>query len=83
MESKAQETKPKPGHKQKETKSSFSTMNFSKVDPLYKSRHVSFYREMRGLFTFRECPRVKRIKIECVKLFLGSLQLGLHVIGAP
>jgi hypothetical protein len=34
MESKAQETKPKPGHKQKETKSSFSTMNFSKVDPL-------------------------------------------------
>jgi hypothetical protein len=58
-------------------------MNFSKADPLYKCRSVSFYREASGLFTYRDCPRVKWIKIECTRLFLGSLQLGLLVIGAP
>jgi hypothetical protein len=35
-----------------------------------------------GLFTFREHPRVKRIKTECARLSSGNLQLGLHVIGA-
>jgi hypothetical protein len=43
---------------------------------------VSFYREANELFTFREYPRVKRIKTECARLFPGNLQLGLHVIGA-
>jgi hypothetical protein len=80
---KAQEPKPKLRQKQKKTKISFSTVNFSKVDPLHKCRSVSFYREASGLFTFRECPHVKRIKTECARLFLGSLQLGLHIIGAP
>jgi hypothetical protein len=80
---KAQEPKPKLRQKQKKTKISFSTVNFSKVDPLHKCRSVSFYREASGLFTFREYPHVKRIKTECARLFLGSLQLGLHIIGAP
>jgi hypothetical protein len=35
-------------------KASFSTVDFSKVDPLYKCRFVSFYREAGGLFTFPE-----------------------------
>jgi hypothetical protein len=65
-----------------QTKASFSTVDFSKVDPLYKCRSVSFYREAGGLFTFREHPRVKRIKTECARLSSGNLQLGLHVIGA-
>jgi hypothetical protein len=43
---------------------------------------VSFYREADELFTFREHPRVKRIKTECARLFLRNLQLGLHVIDA-
>jgi hypothetical protein len=60
----------------------FSTVDFSKADPLYKCRSVSFYREAGGLFTFREHPRVKRIKTECARLSSGNLQLGLHVIGA-
>jgi hypothetical protein len=30
----------------------FSTVDFSKVDPLYKCRSVSFYREASGLFIF-------------------------------
>jgi hypothetical protein len=63
-------------------KAFYSTVDFSKVDPLYKCRSVSFYREASGLFTFREYPHGKKIKTECARLFLGSLQLGLHVIGA-
>jgi hypothetical protein len=63
-------------------KAPFSTVDFSKVDPLYKCRSVSFYREAGGLFTFREHPRVKRINTECARLSSGNLQLGLHVIGA-
>jgi hypothetical protein len=78
---KAQESKPKLKHKQKKTKSSFSTVNFSKVDPLYKCRSVSFYREASELFTYRDYPRVKWIETECARLILGSLQLSLHVIG--
>jgi hypothetical protein len=58
-------------------------VNFSKVDPLYKCRSISFYREAGGLFTYWDYPRVKRIKTECARLISGSLQLGLHVIGAP
>jgi hypothetical protein len=58
-------------------------MIFSKVDPLYKCRSISFYREASELFTYREYSRVKRIEIECARLFLGGLQLDLHVIGAP
>jgi hypothetical protein len=58
-----------------------STVDFSKVDPLYKCWSVSFYREASGLFTFRGCPRMKRIETEYARLFLGGLQLGLHVIG--
>jgi hypothetical protein len=69
-------------NKQKGTKSTFLIVNFSKADPLYKCRSVSFYREANRLFTYREYPHVKRIKTECARLFLGSLQLGLHVIGA-
>jgi hypothetical protein len=80
---KAQESEPKLRHKQKKTKRSFSTVNFSKVDPLYKYRSVSFYREASGLFTYWNYPRVKRIETECTRLILGSLQLGLHIIGAP
>jgi hypothetical protein len=80
---KAQEPKPKLRHKQKKTKSSFSTVNFSKVYPLYKCRSVSFYRGGEWTFTYREYARVKRIKIEYARLFLGSLQLGLHVTGTP
>jgi hypothetical protein len=63
-------------------KALFLTVDFSKVDPLYKCRSVSFYREVDGLFTFREHPCVKRIKTECARLSSGNLQLGLHVIGA-
>jgi hypothetical protein len=78
---KAQEPKPKLKYKQKKTKCSFSTVNFSNVDPLYKFRSVSFYMEVSRLFTYRDYPRVKRIETECARLILGSLQLGLHVIG--
>jgi hypothetical protein len=60
----------------------FSTVDFSKVDSLYKCRSVSFYREASGLFTFWGCPRMKRNEKEDARLFLGGLQLGLHVIGA-
>jgi hypothetical protein len=67
---------------QRQPKVPFSTVDFSKVDPLYKCRTVSFYREASGLFTFRGCPRMKRIETEDARLFLGGLQLGLHVIGA-
>jgi hypothetical protein len=61
----------------------FLTVNFSKIDPLYKCRSVPFYREASGLFTYRDYPHVKWIKTECATLIFGSLQLGLHVIGAP
>jgi hypothetical protein len=67
---------------ERQPKALYSTVDFSKVDPLYKCRSVSFYREAGGLFTFREHPRVKRIRIECARLSSGNLQLGLHVIGA-
>jgi hypothetical protein len=63
-------------------KALYSTVDFSKDDPLYKCRSSPFYREANRLFTFREYPRVKRIKTECARLSLGNLQLGLHVIGA-
>jgi hypothetical protein len=63
-------------------KALYTAVDFSKADPFYKCRSVSFYREANGLFTFREYPRVKRIKTECARLFLGNLQLGLHVIDA-
>jgi hypothetical protein len=43
-------------------KALYSTVDFSKVDPLYKCRSVSFYKEANKLFTFREYPHVKRIK---------------------
>jgi hypothetical protein len=69
--------------RQRTTKSFYSTVDFSKVDPLYMRRSVSFYREAGGLFSFREHPCVKRIKTECARLSSGNLQLGLHVIGAP
>jgi hypothetical protein len=81
-ENKAREPTLKLSHKQKKTKNSFSIVNFSKVDPLYKCRSVSFYREKNGLFTYRDCPHVKRIKTECARLISGGLQLGLHIIGA-
>jgi hypothetical protein len=42
-----------------------------------------FIGETSGLFTYQECPRVKRIKTECARLFLGSLRLSLYVTGAP
>jgi hypothetical protein len=64
-------------------KLSFSTLSFLKVDPLYKCRSVSFYREVSGLLTYQEYRRVKWIKTECAWLVLGNLQLGLHVISAP
>jgi hypothetical protein len=35
-----------------QSKALFSIVDFSKVDPLYKCRSVSFYREAGGLFTF-------------------------------
>jgi hypothetical protein len=66
----------------RQPKALYSTVDFSKVDPLYMRRSVSFYREAGGLFTFREHPRVKRIKTECARLSSGNLQLGPHVIGA-
>jgi hypothetical protein len=62
-------------------KALFSAVEFWKDEPLYKCRS-SFYREADWLFTFREHPCVKRIKTECARLFPGSLQSGLHVIGA-
>jgi hypothetical protein len=37
----------------KQPKALYSTIDFSKVDPLYMCRSVSFYREAGGLFTFR------------------------------
>jgi hypothetical protein len=80
---KTKNQKPKLKHKQKKTKSPFSIVNFSKVDPLYKCRSISFYREASGLFKCQEYPCVKRIKTGCARLILGSLQLGLHVIGTP
>jgi hypothetical protein len=57
-------------------------VNFSKGDPLYKCRSVTFYREASRLFTYRDYPHVKRIETECARLILGGLQLGLHVISA-
>jgi hypothetical protein len=42
-------------------KALYSTVYFSKVDPLYMRRSVSFYREEDGLFTSRGYPRAKRI----------------------
>jgi hypothetical protein len=42
----------------RQPKALYSTVDFSKVDPLYMRRSVSFYREAGGLFTFR-APRVK------------------------
>jgi hypothetical protein len=66
----------------RQPKALFSTVDYSKVDPLYKCRSVSFYMEADGLFTFREHPCVKQIKTECARLSSGNLQLGLHVIGA-
>jgi hypothetical protein len=63
-------------------KALYSIVAFSKVDPLYKCRSVSLYREAGGLLHFREHPRVKRIKTECARLSSGNLQSGLHVIGA-
>jgi hypothetical protein len=61
---------------------SFLTVNFLKVNPLYKCRSVSFYRGGERTFTYRECPRVKRIKTECARLILGNIQLGLHITSA-
>jgi hypothetical protein len=81
-EDKSSRTKTKTQDKG-QSKALYSTVHFSKVDPLYMRRSVSFYREAGGLFTFREHPRVKRIKTECARLSSGNLQLGLHVIGAP
>jgi hypothetical protein len=57
-------------------------VNFSKVDPLYKCRSVSFLKGGERAFYMSRISRVKRIKTECARLILGSLQLGLHVIGA-
>jgi hypothetical protein len=59
-------------HKWK-TKSSFSTVNFSKADPLCKCWSASFYRETNKIFAYRDYPHVKRINIECARLILGSL----------
>jgi hypothetical protein len=67
---------------QRQPKVPFSTVDFSKVDPLYKCRSVSFYREASGLFTFWGCPRMNRIETEDARIFLGGLQWGLHVIGS-
>jgi hypothetical protein len=44
---------------QKEDQNYFSTVNFSKADPLYKCRSASFYTETNELFTYRDCPHVK------------------------
>jgi hypothetical protein len=76
------DSKPETLTNTQERKNSFSTVNFSKVDPLYKCRSASFYREMNELFTYRDYPRVKWINTECARLILGGLHLGLHVIGA-
>jgi hypothetical protein len=54
-------------------KALYATVDFSKVDPLYKCRSVTFYREADGLFTFQEYPHVKQIKTECARLLLGNL----------
>jgi hypothetical protein len=78
----SQEPKPKLRLNQKKTKSSFSIVNFSKVDSLYKYRFVSFYREASRLFTYRYYPRMKQIETECARLIFGGLQLGLHIISA-
>jgi hypothetical protein len=61
---------------------SLSTVNLSKVDPLYKCRSTSFYRETNGLFPHRDCPCVKRIDTECARPIPGGLHLSLHVISA-
>jgi hypothetical protein len=42
-----------------QTKASFSTVDFSKVDPLYKCWSVSFYREAGGLFYISRTPSCK------------------------
>jgi hypothetical protein len=74
---------PKPKHKTKDNqKALFSTVEFWKDDPLYKCRSSPFIGRRTDFFTFQEHPCVKRIKTECARLFLGSLQSGLHVIGA-
>jgi hypothetical protein len=49
-ENKSSRTKTKTQN-QGQPKALFSTIDFSKVDPLYKCRSVSFYREVDGLFT--------------------------------
>jgi hypothetical protein len=51
-ENKSSRTKTKTQN-QGQPKALFSTVDFSKVDPLYKCRSVSFYREVDKLFTFR------------------------------
>jgi hypothetical protein len=56
---KAQETKPKLRCQQEKTKSSFSIVNFSKGDPLYKYRTVSFYRGGEWTFYMLRIPSYK------------------------
>jgi hypothetical protein len=60
----------------------FLNREFLKSLSFYKCRSTSFYREMNELFTYRDCPRVKRIDTKCARLILEGLQLGLHVIDA-
>jgi hypothetical protein len=51
-ENKSSRTKTKKTQDKGHPKGLFSTVDFSKADPLYKCRSVSFYREADGLFTF-------------------------------
>jgi hypothetical protein len=73
---KTKESKPKLRLKQKKPKVLSQQWIFLKIDPLYKCRSVSFYREVGRLFSYRDYLRVKRIETECARLILGSLQLG-------
>jgi hypothetical protein len=56
---KAQETKPKLRCQQEKTKSYFSTVNFSKGDPLYKCQTISFYRGGDQTFYMPRIPSCK------------------------
>jgi hypothetical protein len=44
-----------------QSKALYSTIDFTKINPLYMRRSVSFYWEADGFFTFRGYPHAKKI----------------------
>jgi hypothetical protein len=80
-ENKSSRTKTKTQDKG-QPKALFSTVDFSKAVPFYKCRSSPFIGR-RTDFLHSENTLVRNgSKTEYARLYLGNLQLGLHVIGA-